>query len=902
MALAQAVVNDQFQGGAATHWVDDWPADGTGHADAMNSAGHGIDGWPSRDYVDPSQNSQYSDRHDARTNILFGETLPDGVLEAQQALSAWMDQMYLRDMTFEEMMETRRQAERDRLATEANMREAANARRKAEMLAKLRGAGLKEDEWDWIKMSNVPPDGDLADPLYCHGLTYEQCNYKISRQDFLVMESTPVNMTEYMYANNLTANYTEYVYKPTTHWADQQMNRPNRNDYYRLCANRGTGLGNGPGQSRDQTLEECEPEMTVYVGDTVHFRWQSFGTVHVSKYFPDPDQVIVDPTTGQDLCSNTFSMLCPGGSAFPPNGQPAKQRCCPIGNNPNPAFGVPPYPYGMDDPNCPANFYFDSGDLANLGAGDGVGNDPDAVPNGDFQHTFTDISQAGTYCVGSRDNNRVFGNRLVVRVKVNECDASKVGRGSPCDPPSAPPLCNATLNKATHPKWRTLTGLQQYKLDYLWNQNFTRWNNEIQMAGTHTGKFTGAVNVMPLYPIAAIDGAGDGTFDGETTLKPGFLYNMTQVPPAYVNYSVIPGYLNLTSGEWEEEQYVNGTWLNESWVCEDQIVLIPNRMPCWTGYFKRVSNTGVHSGHPSGASFACLEPSNIYDTVAPYYYDQLNEWKDEQLMYPPIVWELIETLEARGIKTIVDQQPHMDAIKDYPGYPHCGYGVQSDFQPGTDIYACFIPAGGASQLPSTRRRISPGGWHRENWGYDKRFAPGDPSWGKMGNKHDATSEFYRRSSRDYHDAKMPQTVPRKRTRSKLRPYVYPDYVRRQGAQAYYDNLKNVDPLYIPGDGNPSTREALHGGNQVGPRYPSHAQQNHITGGPFINPRNTWGGTTDHHSYADGGGRNDGRTERYGETDYEGLLAHDERPRGSQSTRPSQYRSSMPPDPVTNPYP
>jgi hypothetical protein len=95
---------------------------------------------------------------------------------------------------------------------------------------------------------------------------------------------------------------------------------------------------------------------------------------------------------------------------------------------------------------------------------------------------------------------------------------------------------------------------------------------------------------------------------------------------------------------------------------------------------------------------------------------------------------------------------------------------------------------------------------------------------------------------------------------------------------------------------------LHGGNQVGPRYPSHAQQNHMTGGPFINPRNTWGGTTDHHSYADGGGRNDGRTERYGETDYEGLLAHDERPRGSQSTRPSQYRSSMPPDPVTNPYP
>ena len=54
-----------------------------------------------------------------------------------------------------------------------------------------------------------------------------------------------------------------------------------------------------------------------------------------------------------------------------------------------------------------------------------------------------------------------------------------------------------------------------------------------------------------------------------------------------------------------------------------QVELIPDRQVCWAGYFKRRTNTGVHSGHPSAASFACIEPHNIYDTVAPFYFDQL---------------------------------------------------------------------------------------------------------------------------------------------------------------------------------------------------------------------------------------------------------------------------------------
>jgi len=860
-ALAQAVVKDQFVGGAATHWIDDFPSDGTGYNEDVTS-------WPTRDYVDPSQNSEYGDRQDARTDVMYGTEVDQGVLEAGQALANWMDQMYIRDMRFEEIMEERRQAERDRLAKEAEMKEAANARRKAEMLAKLRGAGMKQSEWDWIREEDVGPDGDMTDPLFCHGLSYEQCNYKISRQNFISIPGVPSNMTEFMYANNLTANYTEYVYQPVTHWADQDTTVATSPTYNQLCANRGTGIGTGPGQSKGQPFQECISEMTVYVGDTIDFEWGSYGTVHVAEYFPDLEA---------DCPAQTNTPKCPmGAQASAP-----KPDCCLISSA---------YPLGHDSPNCPAPFYWDSGDLA----GDGTGNDPDLITAGSYSHTFIGVEMEGTYCIGSRQPNAFGGNgnRLVLRVKVHPCDASKVGRGSPCDPPAPDPICNATLDMRTHATWRRLTGLQQYKLQYIWMQNYTTWNRET--VTSHGGKFTGYNTIMPKYPIPFQSGAGDGTFTGETTMKPGYLYNMTRVPPAYVNYSVIPGYMNTTSMEWIEEQYVNGTWLNESWVCEDQITLIPNRMPCWTGYFKRVTNTGVHNGHSSGASYACMEPSNIYDTVSPYYFDQLNEWKDKQMMYPPIVWELVETLEAKGVKVILDSHKHMEPHEDYPGYPHCGYGVQGDFQARSDIYACFVPTNQPSNL---RRRYSPGGWHRETWGYDKRYGPGDPVYGGNAGqnaKRDADSEYYRRVTKDHHDAAAHHTVRRKQVNQKTRPYVYPEYIRRQEAQAYYTNLDNTQsPMYIPGVGNVNDIEEMRGGtgpNEFdGPRFPTVFQQDIVSGGRFVNPHGTWGATTDHESYADG------MFEAVGSTDYEALLSHDERPLGSPSTRPSLTVPSLGPN-------
>ena len=84
------------------------------------------------------------------------------------------------------------QLERERLRDEAEMMALARARKRAEMLAKMRGAGLRSDEWYWIDPKDVPADGPLNDPLFCHGHTYEQCNYKVHRQEFLAIEGTKV--------------------------------------------------------------------------------------------------------------------------------------------------------------------------------------------------------------------------------------------------------------------------------------------------------------------------------------------------------------------------------------------------------------------------------------------------------------------------------------------------------------------------------------------------------------------------------------------------------------------------------------------------------------------------------------------------------------------------------------
>ena len=39
----------------------------------------------------------------------------------------------------------------------------------------------------------------------------------------------------------------------------------------------------------------------------------------------------------------------------------------------------------------------------------------------------------------------------------------------------------------------------------------------------------------------------------------------------YVNYTVIPGWENVTTGVWNKEQYANGTWLNATYVCQEQV-------------------------------------------------------------------------------------------------------------------------------------------------------------------------------------------------------------------------------------------------------------------------------------------------------------------------------------------
>ena len=871
----RAAAGDQFDGGTATHWLGPWPGNPdrnvqgpagsrSGAAGVPRSGGTGpypgtgledgsgpnwgendnidgrITGYPDRDYVDSSQNTEYSDRLDATTGVMF--TSPEGLQrETEVAIGAYMDQLLLRDMAFEDMMEARRELERLRLFKEARARAIARARGAAEDLAKLRGHGIRRHLWDWIREDDVGPDGDLADPLYCHGLSYEQCQYKVHRQDFIAIEGSMVNMTEYLFANNLTANYSQYVYQGDHIYIGQQTVNA-AVDYGSFCVDACPGgLCHGG--------DPCVKDSTIYVGDTLHFSWQLWDNVHVAYYYEDPEEV------------------CPASLRTP---------MCPIGT-----------------PGCHAN-YFESGDVD----GD-PSNDPDRILFGSYEHYIEmgDATQVGTYCIGSRGNSAA-NVALTLRVLAHPCDASEVGRGSPCDPPSPNPLCNATLQPHTHVKYRSLTGLQQKKLDYIWMQNFSTWDKDMVHAGNHDGKYTGYHSSMPSAAGGGVSVSdfGTGIFTGVTEMRPGYIYNATKVPPVYVNYTTIPGFQNLTENEWHEEEYINGTWLNETWVCQDEVTLIPDRQPCWVGYFKRQSNTGIHNGHASGDSFACLEPSNIYDTVAPYYYDQLNEWKDTQLMYPPIVWELVETLEARGVKVILDSKKDMEAEND--PYPLCGYGVKGGFQSFSDIYACFVPTNQPSNL---RRRFSAGDWNRDNWGYEKRFAPGDPAYARArskpteGSTDDAKkgeldSEYYRRSSQEFHDAREPNTVPRRRTNPKQRPYAYPDYVRDQQAQSYYDDLRldqgflAPDMLYIPGSENAQAREELLGG-PLGPQVGTAQHHEIISGGDFVNPQGTYGydpdspevagldgsaqGTWDHDTYADAYPYT---------TDYGEMLGKDERRR------------------------
>ena len=750
---------DQFQGGEARLWVGAWPTDGTGYDADL------ITGWPAADYVDPSQNSEYSDRLDARVDEMYG-AIGGAVDEAQQGVDAWMDQMYVRDMAFEDMMEARRNAERKRLADEAELLAISRARKAAEQLARKRGKGLRTHEWDWIDDADVGPDGPAMDPLFCHGLTYEQCNWKVYRQDFLAIEGTPVNMTEYLFANNLTANYSEYMYLGQEWFVTQVSDEPSL-----------------PYGALDP------PELQVFIGDTVHFDWIMYENVHVAYYFEDVEASCVGISAdlplcpGMDLCDRTL----------------------------NPT-------------------YWDSGDRF------GGGGLPAAVQAGSHTQAFPLLTQAGTYCIGSQG---VSGEmKMTLHVEIHPCDITKVGRGSPCDPPMPDPLCNATLNRATHPKWQTLSGLQQYKLMYIWSQNFTHWDNSVILPEHHGGKFTGFNTIMPLESIASF--STEGEFGQEVWKEPGFIYNATRLNATYVNYTTIGGYINYTSrnalGELDnkfvEEEYVNGTWLNETWICEDQVTLIPDRQPCWSGYFKRQTNTGIHDGHAKGESYVCLQPSNVYDTVPPYYFDQLNEWKDQQLMYPPVIWELVETFEEKGIKVILDGREKMeDGGKRNPEAgetgtdPLCGYGVEGSFQPESDIYACFIPS---SDSRNNRNRFGPGDWNRENWGYDP--VP-------MGKDDKGTNPYPKWQG----DISVPHRPPRKRAHPLVKPYAYPREVTRGQpfvqSQAYYPNLDNVDPLYIPGTG-------------VEPTYYSKEQQDIVTGGPHVNPHGSWGSRFDDESYTD----------------------------------------------------
>merc|ERR1712146_636586 len=99
-------------------------------------------------------------------------------------------------------------------------------------------------------------------------------------------------------------------------------------------------------------------------------------------------------------------------------------------------------------------------------------------------------------------------------------------------------------------------------------------------------------------------------------------------------------------------------------------------------------------------------------------------------------------------------------------------------------------------------------------------------------KGELESDYYRRSAFDYHDAREPITVPRRRTNPKQRPYAYPDYVRDQQTQSYYDDLRHVDMLYIPGSENPQSADDLLG-NPTGPRFDSAEHHEIISGGDFV---------------------------------------------------------------------
>ena len=216
-------------------------------------------------------------------------------------------------------------------------------------------------------------------------------------------------------------------------------------------------------------------------------------------------------------------------------------------------------------------------------------------------------------------------------------------------------------------------------------------------------------------------------------------------------------------------------------------------------------------------------------------------------MFPPIVWELVETLEARGVKVILDAKTGMEAEDD--PYPLCGYGVQDGYQSFSDIYACFVPS---NDPGNNRRRFSPGDWNRENWGYEKRFAPGDPAYNRARRypvDSELESDYYRRSASDFHDSREPLTVRRRRANPKTRPYGYPSYVRQQQAQSYHDDLERVPPLYIPGSANLQSAEALLG-RPEGPREGTPEHHEIITGGDYVNPQETYGSEYDHESYAD----------------------------------------------------
>ena len=81
------------------------------------------------------------------------------------------------------------------------------------------------------------------------------------RQEYISIPGTKVNMTEYLFSNNLTANFSELVYRPGNISVNER--RPTRTP---------PGLG-----------ELTPSEGTIFVTDTMYLEWISFNNALVAR-------------------------------------------------------------------------------------------------------------------------------------------------------------------------------------------------------------------------------------------------------------------------------------------------------------------------------------------------------------------------------------------------------------------------------------------------------------------------------------------------------------------------------------------------------------------------------------------------------------------------------------------